>query len=206
MVFIDIILFAAIAGFLGYRLWLMLGTHDIDRPIRKRQTEEDDLIVPIRRARPFAEDVKAETSLETEKPKDLDEDRFMQGATLAFRSIVEAYATGDLPTLQKLLEGPLLETFEEAIEKRAKAKKVLEVTIDRIVTTEIIDKREEKEIAYITVRFVSEQCLVTRNEKGKLLEGDPDRYIEVTDIWTFSRPLASSDPNWKLVATQIPEE
>ncbi|MCG8559701.1 MAG: TIM44-like domain-containing protein, partial [Hyphomicrobiales bacterium] len=25
---------------------------------------------------------------------------------------------------------------------------------------------------------------------------------EVTDIWTFSREASSSDPNWKLVATE----
>ncbi|HUX78612.1 MAG TPA: TIM44-like domain-containing protein, partial [Alphaproteobacteria bacterium] len=86
-----------------------------------------------------------------------------------------------------------------------KAKKSLEVDISRIVTSEILDKREEKGHLYYTVRFVSEQCLVTRNAKGKVLEGDPDRYSEVTDIWTFSRPLDSSDPNWNLVATQIPD-
>jgi predicted lipid-binding transport protein (Tim44 family) len=206
MAFLDILLFAAIGAFLGYRLWILLGTHDVDRPIRKRRTEEDDRVVPIRAKATVASSQEKEDSFEEEKPKDVDEDRFLQGATLAFRKIVEAYGNGNLAVLQKLLEGPLLETFEDTIEKRQKAKKVLEIDVARIISTEVINKNEEGGKAYITVRFVSEQCLVTRNVKGKILEGDPDQFTEVTDIWTFSRPLASSDPNWKLIATQIPEE
>jgi len=205
MAFLDLLLFAVVAGFLGYRLWLVLGTHDVDRPIRKRRSEEDDVVVPIRVRSPSSE-TETMPILDAEKTQDVNGDRFLQGATLAFCQIVEAYAKGDLAVLQKLLEGPLLETFEEAISKRQKAKKKLEIDIARIVTAETLDKREEKGAAYITVRFVSEQCLVTRTEKGKLLEGDPDRYVEVVDIWTFSRLLESHDPNWKLVATQLPEE
>lgn len=204
MAFLDIILLGAIAAFLGYRLWLVLGTHEKDKPIRKRQSEEDDVVIP---ARPRMAPSRAQEEVLGEKAKseDMSDDRFLQGAGLAFRKIVEAYANGDSPTLHKLLDGPLLETFDDAIAKRKKSKKSLEVDISRIVTSEILDKREEKGKAYYTVRFVSEQCLVTRNARGKVLEGDPDRYSEVTDIWTFSRSIASSDPNWKLVATQIPD-
>lgn len=202
MAFLDLVLLAALAIFLGYRLWTVLGIHAKDKPIRKRQPQEDDVVIPVRtRAASTAKSSQGAVVQE----KDMDKDQFLQGADLAFRKIVEAYATGNIETLQKLLEGPLLETFEDAIKKRKKAKKILEVDVSRIVTSEVIDQREEKGIAYVTVRFVSEQCLVTRNEKGKVLEGDPDRYTEVTDIWTFSHPLSSTDPNWKLVATQIPE-
>lgn len=203
MAFLDLVLLAALAAFLGYRLWILLGTHDADRPIRKRQSKEDDLIIPVR-AQTSSSTAKKKTA-EKEEPKALDKDRFLQGATLAFRAIVEAYAEEDLPTLKKLLEGPLLETFEDAINMRKKAKKTLEVDVSRIVSAEVLDQREEKGKTYITVRFVSDQCLITRNAKGKVLAGDPDRYAEVTDIWTFTRPLKSSNPNWKLVATQVPE-
>jgi predicted lipid-binding transport protein (Tim44 family) len=204
MAFLDLLLLAAIAGFLGYRLWAVLGTHDVDKPIRKRKSTEDDLIIPVR-ARSTQSPTQSEDEQKTEDTDVLEENRFLQGATIAFHKIVEAYAEGNRQTLEKLLEGPLLETFEDAIEKREKSKKKLEVDIARVVTADVIDNREEKGKVYITVRFVSEQCLVTRNVKGKVLEGDPDQYIIVTDIWTFSHPLESSDPNWKLVATQVPE-
>lgn len=204
MAFLDLVLLAAIAGFLGYRLWMVLGTHDMDKPIRKKKSTEDDLVVPIR-ARAAPSSVATEGEHSEDDGKTLKEDRFLQGASIAFHKIVEAYAAGDTQILDKLLEGPLLETFKEAIEKREKSKKKLDVDIARVVTSEVIDNREEKGKAYVTVRFVSDQCLVTRNSKGKVLEGDPDQYVSVTDIWTFSRSLGSSDPNWKLVATQVPE-
>jgi predicted lipid-binding transport protein (Tim44 family) len=203
MAFLDLILLAAIAGFLGYRLWIVLGTHDADKPIRKRKSAEDDLVVPIRaKAPPVAE---GQSEPKTDGTTDLKTGQFLQGATLAFQSIVEAYAAGDINILRTLLEGPLFETFEDAIHKREKAKKKLEVDIARVVTAEVVDDREEKGAAYVTVKFISEQCLVTRNTKGKVVEGDPDQYITVTDIWTFSRLLTSTNPNWKLVATQIEE-
>lgn len=203
MAFIDIIFFAAIAIFVGYRLWGLLGTHEIDRPTQKRQSADDDLVLPIRprvRQDSHASQVKKTKSEKVESP-----DHFLKGAAVAFRKIVGAYAKGEIEVLRKLLEGPLLDTFEEAIEKRHQEKKVLEIEIERLAKAEVLDQWEEKTHAYITVRFVSQQCLVTRNKKGKVLLGDPDQYSEVTDIWTFSRPLKSSDPNWKLVATQLPE-
>lgn len=205
MAFLDIILLAALAAFLGYRLWLVLGTHSKDRPIRKRRTTEDDVVVPIR---PRVTPQKKETIVEKEEEEataSQTDSLFLQGATAAFRQIVQAYADGNVQTLKKLLDGPLRETFEDAIAKRKKSKKSLEVDIARIVSAEVIDKDEEKGEATITVRFVSEQCLITRDTKGKVVEGDPDRYAEVIDIWTFARPIKSSNPNWKLVATQVPE-
>lgn len=202
MAFLDLVLLIVIAAFLGYRLWSVLGTHEKDKPIRKRQSVKDDDVIPVR-ARAAASAMKDKSSQDEVAPNALDEDQFLQGAEIAFRKIVEAYAFGEISTLEKLLEGPLLETFKDAIEKRKKAKKELEIDVSRIVTAEILDKSEEKKVTYVTVRFVSEQCLVTRNIKGKVLEGDPDRYSEVTDIWTFAHPVESSNPNWKLVATQV---
>jgi len=205
MAFIDLFLLAAIAVFLGYRVWLVLGTHDADKPIRKRQSKEEDVVIPGRARSTVQSSADAEVVEETEVPTTMDDDRFLQGATLAFREIVNSYAAGNVVALSKLLEGPLLETFEDAIAKRKKEKTTLEVDIARIVSAEVIDKREEKSQSYITVRFVSEQCLITRNAKGKIVQGDPDQFSEVTDIWTFSHPTKSTNPNWKLVATQLPE-
>ncbi len=198
MAYLDLLLLAATALFLGYRLWSLLGTHEKDKPIRKHKRGEEEDVIPVRSK--AAETSRAEAQVNPETP---DKDRFLQGAEVAFRQIVQAYADGNVQVLKKLLDGPLLETFEDAINKRKKEKKTLEILVPRIVTAEVLDKLEEKKTAYITVRFVSEQCLVTRNAKGKVVQGDPDRYIEVTDIWTFARPVASTNPNWKLVATQV---
>ena len=56
--------------------------------------------------------------------------------------------------------------------------------------------------ARLTVRFVSHLVTVTRDRSGNVVDGNPDKVTDVTDIWTFARDLSSRDPNWKLVATE----
>ena len=35
-----------------------------------------------------------------------------------------------------------------------------------------------------------------------MIDGAPDKVVDVTDVWTFSRDAGSRDPNWKLIATE----
>ena len=73
------------------------------------------------------------------------------------------------------------------------------VGIDR---TDIIESDVKNRTAYVTVKFVSELVSVTRDAEGEVVEGDPKKVREVTDIWTFARDITSKNPNWKLVATE----
>jgi hypothetical protein len=57
-------------------------------------------------------------------------------------------------------------------------------------------------VAQITVRFVSQIISVTRDKTGSVIDGDPEKVTDVTDIWTFAPNLPSRDPNWELVATE----
>ena len=57
-------------------------------------------------------------------------------------------------------------------------------------------------VAQITVRFVSQLISVTHDKAGTVIEGNPEKVTDVTDVWTFARDLSSRDPNWKLVATE----
>ena len=36
---------------------------------------------------------------------------------------------------------------------------------------------------------------------GNIVDGNPDKVADITDIWTFARDTGSRDPNWKLVGT-----
>jgi Uncharacterized protein conserved in bacteria len=56
--------------------------------------------------------------------------------------------------------------------------------------------------ARIAVRFASKQISATHGTDGALTDGNPDRIVDMDDIWTFARDVSSRDPNWKLVATQ----
>jgi predicted lipid-binding transport protein (Tim44 family) len=56
--------------------------------------------------------------------------------------------------------------------------------------------------AHVTLRFISQLVSVTRDKAGNVIDGNPEKVTEVTDIWTFARDISSRDPNWKLVATE----
>jgi predicted lipid-binding transport protein (Tim44 family) len=43
---------------------------------------------------------------------------------------------------------------------------------------------------------------VTRDKDGAVIDGNPEKLTDVTDVWTFSRDVSSRDPNWKLVGTE----
>ena len=55
--------------------------------------------------------------------------------------------------------------------------------------------------AQLTVRFVSQMISVTRDKIGAIVDGNPDKVADITDVWTFARDTTSRDPNWKLVGT-----
>jgi predicted lipid-binding transport protein (Tim44 family) len=59
-------------------------------------------------------------------------------------------------------------------------------------------------VAFVTVKFVTEQIEVTRDSAGEVIEGDPTKVTTVSDIWTFARNTRSRNPNWTLVATEAP--
>jgi predicted lipid-binding transport protein (Tim44 family) len=56
--------------------------------------------------------------------------------------------------------------------------------------------------AHVTVRFVSQMISAVKDRAGAVIEGSLDKITEVTDLWTFARDTTSSDPNWRLVATE----
>lgn len=127
---------------------------------------------------------------------------FLDGAKLAYEAIVMAFAEGDQQTLEQLLGNDVLDGFQRAIrERETRGEKVLSslVGIDK---ADIIEAEVKNRTAYVTVKFVSELISVTRDADGEVIEGDPKKVREVTDIWTFARELASKNPNWKLVATE----
>ena len=60
----------------------------------------------------------------------------------------------------------------------------------------------QRTAATIAVRFGAKLVSVTRDKSGAVVEGSPDAIADHLDVWTFSRDVASSDPNWLLAATQ----
>ncbi len=134
--------------------------------------------------------------------KSFDPQHFLTGARAAYETIVTAFADGDRRALKNLLSKEVYDGFEAAIREREAQNHQAETRFVSIDTCEIIGAELRAKTAQITLRFVSQLISVTRDRSGKVVDGNPEKVTEVTDVWTFARDVSSRDPNWKLVATE----
>jgi len=127
---------------------------------------------------------------------------FLNGAKAAYEMIVVAFARGDRRALRDLLSKEVFEGFVAAIGERESRGESVESTFVSIDKAEIAEASVKARQGMVTVHFVSKIITATRNKAGDIVEGAPDKVVDVTDIWTFSRDVTSRDPNWRLVATE----
>ncbi|MEI6558528.1 MAG: Tim44/TimA family putative adaptor protein [Rhodospirillaceae bacterium] len=220
--FLDIVVFAMIAGFLVYRLRSVLGRRsgeERQRPnpfaVDQAGTALPDNVIPL----PDRGRAVADSSLpQTDEPFSLaaglaqvkaadpgfEEKHFLEGARGAFQMIVGAYAEGDTAALRPLLRDDVYDSFAAEIRRRGAAGEKHETGIQRIKEADVLEARVDGRTALVTVKIVSDQIIVIYGADGALLDGDPDRLLEIVDIWTFARNTRSRDPNWSLIETRTP--
>lgn len=137
-----------------------------------------------------------------------DPDSFIRGAKQAYEMIVTAFAEGNRKLLKDLLSRDVYDGFTRAITEREGRGEQIDQSFVGIDKADILESEVKSGIASITVRFVSQLISATRDKAGAIINGDPQRIKEVTDIWTFSRDVSSAkaraNPNWRLIATQSP--
>ena len=131
-----------------------------------------------------------------------DAKHFLTGARAAYEMIVTAFAEGDRKALKNLLSREVYEGFDAAITDREKKGNKVETRFVAIESADITGAEMRNRSAQVTVKFVSQLVSVTRDNKDNVVEGNPDKVTDVTDVWTFARDISSRDPNWKLVATE----
>lgn len=216
---LDIVFFAAVAVFLIVRLRSVLGkrTGNERQPgewTRARgpapKPQDQDNIIDLAQARkpaaaadePAAGAVgRGEAAIRTQDPS-FSVSSFLAGARMAFEMIVAAYAGGDKKALRPLLADQVYKPFCDAIDARARAGEELSTELMGIRSAEVVEATLVGTVAQVTVRFVSEQINMVKDLDGHIIEGDPQRMVDVTDEWTFSRDTRSRDPNWLLSATR----
>jgi predicted lipid-binding transport protein (Tim44 family) len=223
--FIDIIFFAMIAAFLVLRLRSVLGRRDghegtPQEPMEKSGLAEqkENNVVALRQNDEGDADTVA--SLEGEVGSDplgigLNEIRsfdatfttqeFVSGGRIAFEHILGAYAAGNSDVLKPLLSNEVFANFDQAICARGNAGETMEETLISIKSADVVEAYMEDTVAYITVKFISEQVHAIRNKDGEVIDGDPSNVTEAADFWTFSHDMKVQDPNWILVATRSRE-
>ncbi|WP_370031780.1 Tim44/TimA family putative adaptor protein [Qipengyuania mesophila] len=211
----EIVILAMIAAFLGLRLYSVLG----------RRSEHEEEVIPHRFERsetPPPTD-HAPRALRQPVVRLADEQGasvneagvraiaaadpgfdllgFLEGAKGAYGMILEAFWKGDKGTLRELTDDDVYESFAQAIDAREEAGETLDNRLIRIEDATVRSAELDGRTARISVLFVADIAAVTRDADGNVVAGSLDDAIESRDVWTFSRNVASADPNWVLDET-----
>ena len=188
--YIDIILLAMIAGFIFLRLRGILG--------KKTGFEEDIESSFAHEPRPSKPtvDLNANTFDENAKKE------FVNGAKIAYETIITNFANGKLKDIKSLLDKNVYLQFEEAMKDREEKKLSSETTFIGINSAEVKEHQQNKNMLEVTVEFVSEIISCVKDKDNKVVSGDPEKIKKVLDTWKFSKDSRSSNPNWLLIDTQ----
>lgn len=222
----DILLYALIAAGLIFWLRSILGTEDDDAPRRPSMFSEEgdnqkqgannnvvslDALV----GKPMAnlphhvrvDNKTAENRLEdiAEKYENFDLYHFAQGAEQAFQIIIEAFADGDLETLENLLDKSVYDAFESVIKERKKKGEVVTTDIKSIEKIDITEAILDGDFLKIVVRFTAMENCVIRDQSGDIIAGDPDKDTQMVDVWVFGRDMSKDGPEWYLHETRDDE-
>ena len=208
-----LVLLAMVAGFLGLRLYSVLGKRTGHEQPLPRAAEERPASISVPRTVDAVADVRepanrnidphAEAGLRqiVAGESGFDVPRFLEGAQSAYRMTLEAFWKGDEAALADLAVPDVAQAFIDAIEARTTAGHVLDNRLVRIEKATIVDASLSGREARITVRIDADIAAVTRDAEGVVVAGSMTDAVETHDVWTFARTLKSSDPNWKLADT-----
>ncbi len=187
--FFDIIIFAAIAVFIIYRLRSVLGKRT---GFQKNTSEEKPKFADenIDNNKKIPSLLDNELKLETvyKNVSDFNHKQFLDGAKKAFEIIITSFNTGDKKTLKSLVSNDVYQTFEKAIDnnKNNPSAQFYSLIIESVNDAKILEGKIS-----ISINFVSEQIL--DNDEGKIIKNK--------DTWTFEKPVKSNSPIWILTQT-----
>ena len=186
--FFDILIFAAIAGFIIYRLRSVLGKRtgfqkNISEP-KPQETKKQEDVQKI----PSLMDNETKLEAVYKKVNNFNHREFLDGAKKAFEIIISSFNNGDKKTLKNLVSKDVYSAFEKAIDEKTNNP---ESQFYSLIVEGIADAKVENDTISISVNFISEQML--NNDEGSIVKNK--------DTWTFEKAVNSSSPIWILTQT-----
>ena len=188
--FFDIIIFAAIAAFIIYRLRGVLGKRTgfqkkpTDQQFVKEQPTQKKEEVKI----PQLRENEQKLEIVYKKIPTFEHRSFLEGAKKAFEIIITAFNKGDKDTLKKLVSTDVYKAFESAINNGSNNPNS---QFYSLVIDGVDDAKVENGNITIGVNFISEQILGDNEED----------IVKNKDTWVFEKPESSKGPVWMLVST-----
>jgi predicted lipid-binding transport protein (Tim44 family) len=212
----EIVILAMIAAFLGLRLYSVLGRraeHE-EEAIPHRFDAGEGANAPRPVLPPGQQTLRPQRELSgvpaaTERgireiaaaDRRFDLLTFIDGAKAAYEMVLEAFWRGDKAELKQLCDDDVYEGFSAAIDAREAAGETLNNRLIRIEDTTVHSATLDGRTARIAVRFVADIATVTRDKDGTVIGGSLDDAVESRDIWTFSRNVHATGPDWLLDET-----
>ena len=200
--FLDIIIFAIIAIFLVYRLKNILGQNSEGNEQNNQiDIGKKDFSNVVKLGNLDIDKTKANKRSISKIDPTFNEDEFLKGAQNFFQMVINSFVKGDLEDIVKYIDDKLVKNFKSVIDERLKEGESLKIEILNMKSIKIKDVKELKISLRLSVLFETEQIKVLKDNKGKVIDGDPKKSILVKDLWTFEKEINSKDMNWKLVET-----
>lgn len=222
--FADIIILALIAGFIALRLRNTLGKdvgHRPDTTKLRRQMGKDleervismpGVNAPIdEKTQIVVQEDKAYDALDDALKSKIDDvkaqkpefnlSEFIEGSKGAFEWVVKAFNDGDKTTLKQLLSKDVYKEFEDAMIDNMASPAKADTTLVSIDAAELEDAQIKGKSVLITMKFISDQIHIFRNEKGEVISGNASDITRVEDDWVFEQSVKSRDPNWTIIDT-----
>lgn len=213
---VEIFFLAMLAGFIGLRLYHVLGRRtghekpvadpfrpsqaDVSRPRESAQAEPEflpNLDLPA--------DISPEVQRGLEAIAQVDRHfsypRFLAGAHGAYTMVLESFWRGDIDSLSDLTSDEMLLNFRAALDQRRESGNRIDNRLLQVDRAQVVGANLNGMMAEITVRFDASILAVTRDAEGRVISGNADHPVETHDLWTFSRHSGSQDPAWLLIAT-----
>ena len=186
--FFDIIIFAAVAVFLIYRLRSVLGKRTGYQKNTQNDTQPSKKPETITRQAPQLKDNEQKLLTIYNQVETFDHKQFFDGAKKAFEIIITAFNQGDTKTLKPLVSKDVLAIFEKAISQKLNDP---ESQFYSLIVNGVEEASVENGKMKITLNFISEQ----------LKNNDESSIIKKKDVWSFEKEIDSKDPIWILVST-----
>ena len=186
--FFDIIIFAGIAGFLIYRLRGVLGKRSGYTNDKVSQGVNEKKETDIKNIIPDLKENEVKLSAVYDSLHGFDHKNFLEGAKLAFESIINSYNKGDKKSIKPLLTKEVFSTFEKSIDEGSNnpSSQFYSLTIGGVEKVII-----EQSLISITLKIISEQ----------FKDGDESTVTKKQDLWTFQKNTNNKSTIWLLSST-----
>jgi predicted lipid-binding transport protein (Tim44 family) len=215
---VEILVLAAVAGVILYRLWTVLGTRTGSERSPERPASEpprrpgapaapapanDKGVIPFPARPSFNVPAAAQKGVAdiAAVDRNFEPESFVQGALQAHERIVECFAAGDREELRMLLGSEVYKAFDAAIADRESKGLTASTVFVKQSTPQIVWAALKGRSAEVGVRYESELIQFSKDAQGEIVEGSDTYVKKVIDRWTWVRDVKSSDPNWKLEDT-----